>query len=45
MGLPADRANAALRLSLGRWTTTDDVHRAARLISQQVTAPPVGTPV
>jgi cysteine desulfurase len=39
MGLTADRAGAALRLSLGRWTTGDDVHRAARLIAQQVTAP------
>jgi cysteine desulfurase len=44
MGLPADRANAALRLSLGRWTTSDDVHRAARLISEQVTAPVVSRP-
>jgi cysteine desulfurase len=43
MGLPADRAGAALRLSLGRWTTSDDVRRAARLISQQVTAPLAGT--
>jgi cysteine desulfurase len=38
MGLTADRAGAALRLSLGRWTTSDDVHRAARLIAEQVTA-------
>jgi cysteine desulfurase len=44
MGLPADRASAALRLSLGRWTTSDDVHRAAKLISQQVTAPLAATP-
>jgi cysteine desulfurase len=44
MGLPAERAGAALRLSLGRWTTGDDVHRAARLISQQVTAPMASTP-
>jgi len=45
MGLSADRAGAALRLSLGRWTTSDDVHRAARLISQQVTAPLAGAPI
>jgi cysteine desulfurase len=44
MGLPADRAGAALRLSLGRWTTGDDVRRAAHLISQQVTAPMASTP-
>lgn len=37
MGLPGERANAALRLSLGRWTTEDELRRAAQLISQQVT--------
>jgi cysteine desulfurase len=44
MGLPTDRAGAALRLSLGRWTTGGDVRRAAQLISQQVTAPMASTP-
>jgi cysteine desulfurase len=44
MGLPAERAGAALRLSLGRWTTGDEAHRAAHLISQQVTAPMTSTP-
>lgn len=38
MGLSPARANAALRLSLGRWTTEREVHRAARLIAHQVTA-------
>ncbi len=33
MGLPAERALAALRLSLGRWSTEDDVDRAADLIA------------
>jgi cysteine desulfurase len=33
MGVPADRALATLRLSLGRWTTADDVDRAADLIA------------
>ncbi|MGH3327922.1 MAG: hypothetical protein ACRDPT_09060 [Streptomycetales bacterium] len=36
MGLPADRAAAALRLSLGRWTTADELRVAARLIADQV---------
>ncbi|MCG5220013.1 cysteine desulfurase family protein [Streptosporangium sp. KLBMP 9127] len=38
MGLPAERALSALRLSLGRWTTTQDVRRAAGLIARAVTA-------
>ena len=33
MGLDADRSRAALRLSLGRWSTLDDVDRAAELIT------------
>jgi cysteine desulfurase len=32
MGVPADRALAALRLSLGRWTTAEHIDRAADLI-------------
>jgi len=33
MGLPDTRSLAALRLSLGRWSTTDDVDRAADLLA------------
>ncbi|WP_433408050.1 cysteine desulfurase family protein [Saccharomonospora azurea] len=33
MGLPAERSLAALRLSLGRWSTEEDVDRAAELIT------------
>jgi cysteine desulfurase len=33
MGLPLERALGAVRLSLGRWTTEDDVHRAARSLA------------
>jgi cysteine desulfurase len=33
MGIPADRALSALRLSLGRWTTTDDVATAAHALT------------
>jgi cysteine desulfurase len=33
MGLPRERAVAALRLSLGRWSTEDEVDRAADLIA------------
>jgi len=33
MGLPAERSLAALRLSLGRWTTAADVDRAADLLT------------
>jgi len=33
MGQPPERAVAALRLTLGRWTTAEDVERAARLIA------------
>jgi cysteine desulfurase len=36
MGLAPERANAALRLSLGRWTTADELRRAAELIARQV---------
>jgi cysteine desulfurase len=44
MGLPVDRANAALRLSLGRWTSTADVRRAAQLIFQKVSERLASTP-
>jgi cysteine desulfurase len=33
MGLDTDRSLSAVRLSLGRWSTTDDVDRAAELIA------------
>lgn len=33
MGIPHKRALAAVRLSLGRWTTGDDVQRAASLLA------------
>jgi cysteine sulfinate desulfinase/cysteine desulfurase-like protein len=36
MGLAPERANAALRLSLGRWTTEDELRHAADLIARQV---------
>jgi cysteine desulfurase len=32
MGMPADRGLGALRLSLGRWTTTEQIDQAARHI-------------
>ena len=38
MGLVADRGLSALRLSLGRWTTQDDIDRAAKLIINSATA-------
>jgi cysteine desulfurase len=38
MGLSADRGLAALRLSLGRWSTSDDVTTAAHLITSAVNA-------
>ncbi|MET0187788.1 MAG: cysteine desulfurase family protein [Pseudonocardia sediminis] len=38
MGLSPERANAALRLSLGRWTTADELRAAARLIAEGVRA-------
>jgi cysteine desulfurase len=34
MGLPAERALGAVRLSLGRWTTERDVERAADLLAE-----------
>jgi cysteine desulfurase len=39
MGLPPHRAQAAIRLSLGRWTTADDVSRAATLLTEAAQAP------
>ncbi|MFE3450327.1 cysteine desulfurase family protein [Nonomuraea sp. NPDC059194] len=41
MGLPAERALAALRLSLGRWSTEQEVRLAAHLIAEAVVTPPV----
>lgn len=38
MGLPAARATSALRLTLGRWTTEDDVKRAADQLAQAAAA-------
>lgn len=32
MGLPADRARSALRLTLGRWTTEADIDKAASML-------------
>jgi len=34
MGLPDSRKTSALRLSLGHTTTHDDIHQAARLITE-----------
>lgn len=36
MGQPPERARAALRLTLGRWTTASEVDRAAQLIAAGV---------
>ena len=36
MGQPPERALAALRLSLGRWTTASEVEQAAQLIAAGV---------
>jgi cysteine desulfurase len=36
MGLDADRGLSALRLSLGRWSTSEDIDRAAELITASV---------
>jgi len=38
MGLPRDRALGALRLSLGRWTTLQDVEQAAEQLAEAYTA-------
>jgi cysteine desulfurase len=43
MGISAERANAALRLSLGLWTTEEELRRAAHLIAQRVTLPLTST--
>ena len=32
MGLPDARSHSAVRLSLGRWTTMDDITQAADLL-------------
>ncbi len=34
MGIPRDRALAAFRLSLGRWSTTTDIERAVDLLAE-----------
>jgi cysteine desulfurase len=47
MGQPAERALAALRLSLGRWSTPDEINRAAGLLAAAASTPtqrPAGTP-
>ena len=36
MGIDADLARATVRLSVGRFTTTDEVERAARLILSRI---------
>jgi cysteine desulfurase len=36
MGLARERALAALRLTLGRWSTTDEIVKAAALLTQTV---------
>ena len=38
MGLSRERALAALRLTLGRWSTEDEIERAAILLAQNVDA-------
>ncbi|WP_204357719.1 MULTISPECIES: cysteine desulfurase family protein [unclassified Streptomyces] len=40
MGLDPARGLSALRLSLGRWTTTDDIDRAIGLLTAAVQKPP-----
>ncbi|EHR62879.1 cysteine desulfurase family protein [Saccharomonospora cyanea] len=39
MGLPAERSLSALRLSLGRWSTGEEVDRAAELIISATATP------
>ncbi|RSM80881.1 cysteine desulfurase [Kibdelosporangium aridum] len=36
MGLPAERSLSAVRLSLGRWTTAEDIDRATDLITTSI---------
>jgi cysteine desulfurase len=36
MGLSPERALGAVRLTLGRWSTEDEVEIAARLLAQSV---------
>jgi cysteine desulfurase len=33
MGISADRARSALRLSIGRWTSEGEIEEAARLLA------------
>jgi len=33
MGMDTDRSLSAVRLSLGRWSTSDDINRAAHQIA------------
>jgi cysteine desulfurase len=44
MGMPAPRALAALRLTLGRWTTEPEVRQAAKLIAGSVRESNADTP-
>ncbi len=39
MGIPRERALGALRLSLGRWTTQDEINKGAKLIVQRAKQP------
>jgi cysteine desulfurase len=36
MGLSRERALGALRLTLGRWSTNEEVERAARLLPRSI---------
>jgi cysteine desulfurase len=36
MGMSRERAVGALRLTLGRWSTEDEVERAARLLARSI---------
>ncbi len=40
MGMSRERALGALRLALGRWTTEDEVERAARLLARSIDSLP-----
>ncbi|WP_165362577.1 hypothetical protein [Promicromonospora panici] len=39
MGIPADRALTAIRLSVGRWSTLDEVEQAATQIAIAASRP------
>lgn len=38
MGTPKNRAVASLRVTLGRWTTEDDIHAFARELAKAAAA-------